>query len=54
MTQLYALGLGIGTQNEKGEWLEVFYALPVLSPTEASARAVANILGCVRPRPVRT
>ena len=45
MTQLYALGLGIGTQNSKGEWLEVFYAHPVLSPTESSARAIATIVG---------
>jgi len=45
MTQLYALGLGIGTQNSKGEWLEVFYAQPALKPSEASARAIGNILG---------
>ncbi len=45
MTQLYALGLGIGTQNSKGEWLEVFYAHPVLNPTENSARAIATIVG---------
>jgi 2,3,4,5-tetrahydropyridine-2-carboxylate N-succinyltransferase len=45
MTQLYALGLGIGTQNAKGEWLEVFYALPVLDPSEASAGAIANVVG---------
>lgn len=48
MTQLYALGLGIGTQNSKGEWLEVYYAQPVLNPSEASARAIANILGYVK------
>ena len=42
MTQLYALGLGIGTQNSNGEWLEVFYAHPVLNPSEASARAIAK------------
>lgn len=45
MTQLYALGLGIGTQNSKGEWLEVFYAQPLLKPSENSAGAIANILG---------
>src|SRR6188508_2425656 len=45
MTQLYALGLGIGTQNAKGEWLEVFYALPVLNPSEASTSVIASILG---------
>ena len=45
MTQLYALGLGIGTHNSKGEWLEVYYAQPALKPSEASARAIANIVG---------
>lgn len=45
MTQLYALGLGIGTQNAKGEWLEVFYALPLLHPTEAVANAIAGVVG---------
>jgi 2,3,4,5-tetrahydropyridine-2,6-dicarboxylate N-succinyltransferase len=45
MTQLYALGLGIGTHNSKGEWLEVFYAQPILKPSENTARALANIIG---------
>ena len=45
MTQLYALGLGIGTQNEKGDWLEVFYASPLLKPAAASAAAIAKVVG---------
>ena len=45
MTQLYALGLGIGTQNSKGEWLEVFYAQPLLSPSEVIADAIAKVVG---------
>jgi len=45
MTQLYALGLGIGTQNEKGDWLEVFYATPLLNPAPASAEAIAKVVG---------
>ena len=28
MTALYSLGLGVGTQNGKNEWLEVFYPRP--------------------------
>lgn len=28
MSNLFSLGLGIGTQNRKGEWLEVFYPAP--------------------------
>jgi 2,3,4,5-tetrahydropyridine-2-carboxylate N-succinyltransferase len=32
MTQAhFALGLGLGTQNRKGEWLDTFYAQPVLA-----------------------
>jgi 2,3,4,5-tetrahydropyridine-2-carboxylate N-succinyltransferase len=45
MTSLYALGLGIGTQNSKGEWLEVFYAAPVLNPSAATSAAVAKVVG---------
>lgn len=45
MATLYALGLGIGTQNSKGEWLEVFYAAPVLNPSETLANTIAKIAG---------
>lgn len=45
MTALYALGLGVGTQNSKGEWLEVFYAAPLLNPSAAVSKAVAEVLG---------
>jgi 2,3,4,5-tetrahydropyridine-2,6-dicarboxylate N-succinyltransferase len=45
MTNLYALGLGIGTQNSKGDWLEVFYATPLLKPSTATADAFAKVLG---------
>ncbi|VUD68193.1 2,3,4,5-tetrahydropyridine-2,6-dicarboxylate N-succinyltransferase [Thalassocella blandensis] len=44
MTALYSLGLGIGTQNSKGEWLEVFYPKPVLHPSEALANAIAPLI----------
>ncbi|MFT4517842.1 MAG: 2,3,4,5-tetrahydropyridine-2-carboxylate N-succinyltransferase [Halioglobus sp.] len=27
-----AFGLGVGTHNNKGEWLEIFFALPILAP----------------------
>lgn len=42
MTTLYALGLGVGTQNNKGEWLEVFFPRPILNPNPDSTRAVAE------------
>ena len=45
MTTLYALGLGIGTQNSQGEWLEVFYAAPLLNPSGTTAAAIAEIVG---------
>ena len=30
----FALGLGIGTQNSNGAWLEVYYPLPLLAPSQ--------------------
>ena len=30
----FAFGLGIGTRNSRGEWLEVFYPQPLLAPDE--------------------
>lgn len=44
MTTLYSLGLGVGTQNSKGEWLEVFYPKPLLAPTSEITTAVAQVL----------
>ncbi|TDG14789.1 2,3,4,5-tetrahydropyridine-2,6-dicarboxylate N-succinyltransferase [Seongchinamella unica] len=36
----FAFGLGVGTQNSKGEWLEVFFPSPLLAPsTELQAAA---------------
>ncbi len=31
----FAFGLGLGTHNSKGEWLEVFFAEPLLNPPAA-------------------
>ncbi|TVZ38329.1 2,3,4,5-tetrahydropyridine-2-carboxylate N-succinyltransferase [Alteromonadaceae bacterium 2753L.S.0a.02] len=45
MTQLYSLGLGVGTQNSKGEWLEVFYPQPLLNPQADTCSAIAEVLG---------
>jgi 2,3,4,5-tetrahydropyridine-2,6-dicarboxylate N-succinyltransferase len=44
MTNLYALGLGVGTQNSKGNWLEIFYAAPLLNPSTATANAIAKVI----------
>ena len=31
---LFSIGLGIGTKNSKGDWLEVYYPRPVLNPSD--------------------
>jgi 2,3,4,5-tetrahydropyridine-2-carboxylate N-succinyltransferase len=36
----FALGLGIGTQNSNGAWLEVYFPLPLLSPSQDLVAAV--------------
>ena len=45
MTQLYALGIGVGTQNKKNEWLEVFYPAPLLNVNDAISGAVIDSVG---------
>lgn len=42
MSELYCAGLGIGTQNTQGEWLEVYYPAPLLSPNEALSQALSD------------
>lgn len=41
----FAFGIGIGTQNQKGEWLEVFYQQPVLMPDDELIEVATNTLG---------
>jgi len=41
---LFALGFGIGTRNQKGEWLEVFYAAPLLNPAASVIDVVRKTL----------
>ena len=41
---MLSLGLGIGTQNLTGEWLEVMFPAPLLSPSDAVTAAVARAL----------
>ncbi len=38
----FAFGLGLGTHNSKGEWLEVFYAEPVLNPPASLVEALGT------------
>ncbi len=45
MAQLYALGIGIGTQSKKGEWLEVFYPAPLLNVSEDISNVIIEQVG---------
>lgn len=38
----FAFGLGVGTQDEKGAWLEVFFPAPILSPPQSLLQAVGS------------
>ncbi len=40
----FAFGIGIGTQNNQGEWLEVFYQQPVISPDNGLIEVAQNVL----------
>lgn len=43
MTQLFALGLGIGHKNSAGDWLDVFYSAPITgSISDPLATALEN------------
>ncbi len=44
MNNVYALGLGIGHQNSKGEWLDTFFALPLLAPATEIAQTFCQTL----------
>lgn len=40
--QFFSFGLGVGTQNAKGEWLDIFYAKPVLNPNASLIDAIKS------------
>ena len=42
-TSVYALGIGVGTHNSKGEWLEVFFPQPLLQPENDLAMVMATL-----------
>ena len=44
-TSLYSIAFGVGTQNRQGNWLEVFYALPLLNPASELVAKAAEVLG---------
>jgi 2,3,4,5-tetrahydropyridine-2-carboxylate N-succinyltransferase len=41
----FAFGIGIGSQNNQGEWLEVFYQQPILTPDRDLIDVVEAALG---------
>ena len=42
---LFSLAFGVGTQNRQGDWLEVFYAQPLLNPAAELVAVVTAKLG---------
>lgn len=40
-----AIGLGVGTKNTKGEWLETFFPSPMVNPDSALVEALYQALG---------
>ena len=44
MTALYSFGLGIGTQNNHGDWLEVYYPKPLLNPGKEVSDILQSVL----------
>ena len=39
----FAFGIGVGTHNQSGEWLEVYFPSPILKPSPALAAAAAGL-----------
>ncbi|ANF56931.1 2,3,4,5-tetrahydropyridine-2,6-dicarboxylate N-succinyltransferase [Halotalea alkalilenta] len=42
---MFSFAIGIGTQNSKGDWLEVFYPAPLLAPNAALVSEARRALG---------
>ena len=41
-TSAFAFGLGVGTHNSEGDWLEIFFPQPLVNPSAALAEATIN------------
>ncbi|WP_020406465.1 2,3,4,5-tetrahydropyridine-2,6-dicarboxylate N-succinyltransferase [Hahella ganghwensis] len=41
---MLAFGIGVGTKNSKGEWLEVFYAQPLWQPSAAISQVASDLI----------
>lgn len=45
MSECFSLAFGIGTQNNAGDWLEVYYPQPLLNPDAALIKVISEQLG---------
>ena len=45
MSDSFSLALGIGTQNNSGDWLEVYYPRPILNPDQRMVAVFSEQLG---------
>ncbi|WP_299727543.1 2,3,4,5-tetrahydropyridine-2,6-dicarboxylate N-succinyltransferase [uncultured Endozoicomonas sp.] len=43
--QYFSLAIGVGSKNQKGQWLEVFYPNPVLNPDSALLEKISSLVG---------
>ena len=43
--KMFSLGWGIGTKNQANEWLEVFFAAPLLNPEASVIKSVTSVIG---------
>lgn len=42
---MFAFGIGVGTKNSQGAWLEVFFPVPLLKPQQSDWKVWADALG---------
>ncbi|MEH6498842.1 MAG: 2,3,4,5-tetrahydropyridine-2,6-dicarboxylate N-succinyltransferase [Pseudoalteromonas distincta] len=45
MSECFSLAIGVGTQNNAGDWLEVYYPQPLLNPDAALIKVISEQLG---------
>lgn len=43
-SNFYSIAFGIGTRNKKGDWLEVFYPVPMFQPSDQDVERYAQVL----------
>lgn len=43
MATIYSFAIGAGTKNSRGEWLEVFYPMPIFNPNSDLASLVTGV-----------